>query len=138
MLGGVIQFVDAPANQFVIATGDRVLQSGDAGVNFGAFVIGQASGLRIGERFGSGRQDRFGFGARFDDLTLGEILLGVFNGFLEHTLDFGIVDAVARLDFNGVLLAGAKILGTDLENAVGVDQEFHLDAWQASGSGRNS
>jgi len=32
-------------------------------------------------------EDRFGFGACFDDLALSEILLGVFNGFLEHALD---------------------------------------------------
>src|SRR6266851_4087265 len=137
MLGGLIQFVDALANQFVIATGDRILQRGDAGFNFSALFGGQAGGLRIGERFGSGRQDRFGFGARFDDLAFGEILLSVFNGFLEHTLDFGIIDAVTGLDFDGMLLAGAKILGADLKNAVGVDEKFHLDAWQARRRGRN-
>src|SRR5713226_10741394 len=137
MLGSLIQFVDALANQFVIATGDRILQRGDAGFNFSALFGGQAGGLRIGERFGSGRQDRFGFGARFDDLAFGEILLSVFNGFLEHTLDFGIIDAVAGLDFNGMLLAGAKILGTGLQNTVGVDEKFHFDAREAGGGGRN-
>src|SRR5712664_3235898 len=46
--------------------------------------------------------------ARFDQLTLGKILLRVFDGFLEHTLDLGIVDAVTGLDFDGMPFAGAQ------------------------------
>ena len=84
-----------------------------------------------------GGQNRFGLGSRFDDLALGEILLGVFDGFFEHALDFGVADAVAGLDFDGVLLAGAKIFRGDLQDAVGVDQEFHFDARQARGRGRH-
>ena len=94
--------------------------------------------MRIGQRLGGSRQNRFRFRARLDDLALGEILLRVFDGFLEHALDFGFVDAVARLDFDGMLLAGAKILGADLEDAVGVNQEFHFDARQASGRRRHA
>ena len=93
--------------------------------------------LRIAEGFLRGGQDRFGFGARFDHLALGEILLGVFDRFFEHALDFGVVEAVAGLHFDGVLLAGAQIFRGDLQDAVGVDQEFYFDARQACGRGRN-
>src|SRR5258708_4928229 len=138
VLGGVIQFVDALANEFVFAASHGFLQRGDACFNFSALFGRQARGLRIGERLGGGGQDRFGFRARFDHLALGEILLRVFDGFLEHALDFGIVDAVARLDLDGMLLAGAEIFGANLEDAVGVDQEFHFDARQSGGRGRHA
>src|SRR6266480_2801806 len=92
----------------------------------------------VRQRFGGGRQNRFRFRARFDDLALGKILLGVFDGFLEHALDLGIVDAVARLDFDGMLLTAAKILGAHLQDAVSVDQEFHFNARQSCRRGRHS
>ena len=98
---------------------------------------GKIGRLRIVQGFGGGGEDGFGFGARFDELALGEILFGVFDGFFEHALDFGVVDSVARLDFDGVLLAGAQIFGGDLQDAVGVDQEFDFDARQACGRGRD-
>ena len=44
--------------------------------------------------------------------------------------DLSIADAVARLHFDGVLLARTQIFGTNLQDAVGVYQESHLDAWQ--------
>src|SRR2546430_10725807 len=134
----MIQFVDALANQFVIVARDGFPQGGDAGFDFSAFFRGQGSGLRIGQRFCRCRQDRFGFRARLDDLALGEILLRVLDGLLEHTFDFGIVDAVAGLDFDGMLVAGAKVFRAYLQDAVSVDQEFYLDAWKAGGRGRNS
>src|SRR6266481_196357 len=137
MPGGVIHLIDALANQLVVATGDGFAQGSDACFNFSAFIGGQAGGLRIGERFGSSRQDRFRFGARFDQLPLGKILLGVFDGFLEHALDFRIVDAITGLDFDGVLLAVTQILGADLQDAVGVNQELHFDAREAGGRGRH-
>ena len=36
-------------------------------------------------------ENRFGFVARLDQLPLGEILLGEFDRFLEHALDFRVV-----------------------------------------------
>src|ERR1700731_1209530 len=37
-----------------------------------------------------------------------------------------------------MLLAGAKILGADLQDTVSVDQEFHFDARQSGGRGRHA
>src|SRR6266478_2646562 len=138
MLGRVIQFIDALADELVVAAGGGFLQCGNAGGDFRAFLRGQAGHLRICQGFRGRGQDRFGFGARFDQLALGKILFRVFDGFLEHTLDLGIVDAVARLDFDGMAFAGAQILRGNLQDAVGVDQESHLDALQARRSRRNS
>src|SRR6266436_4501438 len=137
MLGRVIQLIDALADELVVAARGGFLQCGDAGGDFRAFFRGQTGHLRICQGFRGGGQNGFGFGARFDELALGKILLGVFDGFLKHALDFGIVDAVARLDFDGVPFAGAQILRGNLQDAVGVDQESHLDALQARGSRRN-
>src|SRR6266705_3415017 len=69
--------------------------------------------------------------ARFTDLALGEILLGVFDGFLQHALDLGVVNAIARLDLDRMLIAGTEILRCDLQDAVGVNQEFYFDAQKA-------
>ena len=66
-----------------------------------------------------------------------EILFGEFDGFFEHALDFGVVQAVAGLHFDGVFLAGAQIARGYLQDAVGVDQEFHFDAGEACGAWRN-
>src|SRR5882724_12925143 len=137
MLGRVIQFIDALADELVVAAGGGFLQCGNAGGDFYAFFRGQSRDLRICQRFRGRGQDRFGFRARFDQLTLGKILLGVFDGLLEHALDLRIVDAVTRLDFDGMPFAGAQILRGNLQDAVGVDQESHLDALQASRSRRN-
>src|SRR5882672_2989790 len=138
MLGRVIQFIDALANELVVAAGGGFLQCGNAGGDFRAFLRGQAGHLRICQRFRGRGQYGFGFGACFDELALGKVLLRVFDGFLEHALDFGIVDAVARLDFDGVSFAGAQILRSNLQDAVGVNQESHFDTLQARGSRRNS
>src|SRR6267142_2917834 len=137
MLGRVIQFIDTLADELVVAAGGSFLQRGNAGGDFRAFLRGQTGHLRICQGFCGRGQYGFGFSARFDQLALGKILLRVFDGFLEHTLDLGIVDAVTGLDFDGMPFAGAQIFRGNLQDAVGVDQESHLDALQARGSRRN-
>jgi len=83
VLGRVIQLIDALADELVVAARGGFLQCGDAGGDFHAFFRGQkpaTCGFTQGFR-GRG-QYGFGFGARFDQLALGKILLGVFDGFL--------------------------------------------------------
>ena len=84
-----------------------------------------------------GHQNGFGFGARFDHLALGKILLGIFDRFFEHALDFGVADAVARLHLDRMLLAVTEISRRDLQDAIGIDQEAHFDARKARGSWRH-
>src|SRR5712692_5062984 len=138
MLRRVIQFVDALANQLVIVAGDSLFQRRDAFIDFPAISSGQFRRLRIRKRFRGRGQDGFGFRARLDDLALSEILLGILDGFFEHALDFRIVDAVARLNFNRVLLAVAEICRGNLQDAIGVDQKFYFNARQSGGSWRHS
>ena len=52
--------------------------------------------------------------------------------------DVVVVQSIARLDFNTVLLPGANIFRSNLQNPICIDQEFHLDARQTCGSGRNA
>ena len=49
-----------------------------------------------------------------------------------------MVDAVTGLDFDGMLVAGAKVFRAYLQDAIGIDQELHFDAWKAGGRGRNA
>src|SRR5229473_7217380 len=128
---GVIEFVDALADQFVVAAAHRFFQRGDRRVNGRALLGKQACGLLGRQRLLCGGQDRFRFGARFDGLTLREILFGVLDGLLKHPLDFRVADTVAGLHFDGALLTRTRVFRADLQYAVSVDQEFYFDARQA-------
>src|SRR6202521_5793383 len=55
------------------------------------------------------------------------VLVAVRLGLLDHALDLGVVEARGRGDGDLLLLAGAEILGRDVDHAVGVDVEGHLD-----------
>eukprot|EP01136_Pigoraptor_vietnamica_P012926 Opistho-1_new@53345 len=61
-------------------------------------------------------------------LVLGRIELGV----LHHLLDLFLAEAGVRLDGDLVFLAGALVLGADVQDAVGVDVEAHLDLRHAA------
>ena len=107
MLRSPVQLVNLLVHQPIIAAAGRFFQRQHGTIDFSAFFGWQRTGLRIGQRFRGGRQNGFGFCARFDRLPLCEILLGVFDRLFQHSLDFGIADAVTGLHFDGVLLAGA-------------------------------
>ena len=64
------------------------------GIDCAAFLGGGFFGrLRVFafQGFFRGAQHGFRFVARFDQLALGKILLGILDRFLEHPLDFSIV-----------------------------------------------
>src|SRR5699024_8907059 len=63
------------------------------------------------------------------------VLLGVSLGVLDHAVDLLLRQAGAVLDGDGVLLAGALVLGGDVDDAVGVDVEGDLDLWHATRRG---
>ncbi len=79
-----------------------------------------------------------GFVARFDQLALAEIFFGVVEGIENHAFDLLVGQAVAGLDLNLSLLAAALFAGGDVEDAVGIDQEFHFDARDAGGHRGNA
>merc|ERR1719506_803082 len=67
------------------------------------------------------------------------VLVGEFLGLVNHALDL-LLGQTALLGSDGDLLglAGASVLGGDLEHAVGVDLERGLDLRNATGRGRDA
>jgi len=59
-------------------------------------------------------------------------------GVLDHLLDLGLVESGAALDLDLLLLAGAEILGGDVEDSVRVDVEGDLDLGHAPRRGRDA
>src|SRR5580704_18555723 len=60
------------------------------------------------------------------------VVLGVSLGVLDHLLDVGLGKTAGSLDADLLLLAGAFILGRDIDDAVGVDVEGDLDLRHAA------
>ena len=92
-------------------------------------------GLFAHERLVCCVENRFRFVARLDQLPLRKILLGVFDRLLKNPLDLGIIEAVAWLDLDRMLLSGAQVARGNLQNSAGVNQIFHFDAREARGAG---
>src|SRR5262245_801248 len=74
--------------------------------------------------------------ARLDALFVFPILRGMLLGFAHHALDIALAEPARRLDANTLLLSGSAIFGGNVENAVGVDVERHLDLWNSTRRGR--
>jgi hypothetical protein len=55
-------------------------------------------------------------------------------GFLDHLFDVGVGEPARGLDLDLLFLAGALVLGTDVDDAVGVDVERDLDLRHAAGA----
>ena len=60
------------------------------------------------------------------------------EGVEDHGFDLLVGEAVGGLDFDLGLLAAALFARADVEDAVGVDEEFDFDAGQAGDHGRNA
>ncbi|EAQ03925.1 putative NAD-specific glutamate dehydrogenase encoded in antisensegene pair with dnaKJ [Pseudooceanicola batsensis HTCC2597] len=75
-----------------------------------------------------GRVDEaFGLVLGFDQLAAGLVRLGVLLGVLDHLVDVLVGETARGLDRDLLFLVGALVLGTDRDDAVGVDVEGHLD-----------
>ena len=70
--------------------------------------------------------------ARLDQLTEALVLLGVRLGVAHHALDLILGESTRGLDDDLLLLAGGLVPGRDIEDAVGVDVERHLDLRHAA------
>jgi hypothetical protein len=64
--------------------------------------------------------------------------LGMGLGFLDHLVDVVVGQAARCLDADLLFLAGALVLGRDVDDAVGVDVEGHLDLRHAARCRRNA
>ena len=56
-----------------------------------------------------------------------DVVLGVVERLLEHALDLVVGEPVGRLHLDRRSRAGAQVAGRDAQDAVGVDQERHLE-----------
>ena len=72
-------------------------------------------------------QHRFRLGPRLDQEPRVDVLFRIGEGILDHLGDLPLAQAVGRLDLDGRGFAGPQLLGLDLQDAVGVDEEGHLD-----------
>ena len=75
---------------------------------------------------------RFGLVADIGLFATLPVLVGVRFGVLDHPVDLFLGQAGAFLDLDRVLLAGALVLGGDVDDAVGVDVEGDLDLRDAT------
>ena len=80
-------------------------------------------------------QQLLGGGARLDEQAGRHVVLGVQERIEQHLLHLVVGEAVLGLDFD--LLSGvrAQFNGFDFKNAVGVQQEVHVDFGQAGWHG---
>src|ERR1700730_10074873 len=109
MHGGLIEVVDAVADQFVVAATYRFFQRADSCVNSRALFGRKIRSLLSGQRLLRCSQDRLRFSARFDRLAFCKILLGILDRLFEHALDLRVAEAIAGLYFNGALLSRTRV-----------------------------
>ena len=81
----------------------------------------------LGERFLGRMGQAFRLVAHLDERTPLLVLLGMGLRLLHHPLDIGFGKTARGLDTDLLLLAGALVLGRDVDDAVGVDVEGDLD-----------
>jgi hypothetical protein len=73
-----------------------------------------------------------GLVAGIDEFTLALVFLGMRLGILDHALDLVLGQPARGLDLNGLFPAGLLVAGRDVEDAVRVDVERHLDLRHAA------
>ena len=131
MRGCLVEIVDGFADGLIIFALlydiQRFLQLRDAALLLGFELRPRRTATALPER----RNDRFRLVARFDDLALAEIFLGIVERLEQHALDLLIGEPVAGLHFDFGFLPAALFPRRDMQNAVRVDQEPHLDARHA-------
>src|SRR6185312_16513997 len=90
-----------------------------------AVILGNLLAIFL-QRLLRGMRQCFGLVAGLDQRLALLVGLGVGLGILDHLLDVGVGKTTRGLDTNLVLLAGALVLGRDVDDAVGVDVEGDL------------
>src|SRR5688572_24872144 len=72
-------------------------------------------------------QDSLGFYARFDDFTRFDVGLSVLKRVEDHPLRFLVRESISWPHVDGRILPGSLFLRGNAEDAVGIDQEFHVN-----------
>src|SRR3972149_1502787 len=114
----------------------RLLRFGDGGLHLGRQIRGHLLPV-LPERLLGVVNEGVEVVARLDDGLPFPVLGGVRLGFLDHPVDILLDEAGRRRDRDLLLLGGRRVLRIDVEDAVGVDVEGHLDLGDAAGRGRN-
>ena len=81
---------------------------------------------------------RFALIAGFDELAALLVFLAMGFRVLDHLLDVVVGKTAGGLDADLLLLAGALVLGGNIDDAIGVDIEGHLDLRHAARRRRNA
>ncbi len=131
--GALVQRVDGFADRLIVVFGihrdQRLFHFRDLLL----FVGGELSPGRTLLAFFEGGEDGLRFVARFDELALAKIFFRIVERIENHALDLLVGQAVAGLDLNFGFFAAALLARGNVQDAVGVDQEFHFDARNAGG-----
>ncbi|ETW12424.1 putative NAD-specific glutamate dehydrogenase [Roseivivax marinus] len=115
--------------QFVLQRGDGQLDCLDRrGIDLVAMLFHRLLG-RVDQAFR--------LVAGIDQIAALLVRLGVFLGILHHLLDIGFRQTAGGLDGDLLLLVGALVLGANVDDAVRVDVERHLDLGHAARCRRN-
>src|SRR5262249_14532888 len=115
----------------------RFLEVADGVLDGAAFGFADLRAV-LGQRLLGGMYQRVGMVLGVDRLA--PLLVGHRIGFgvLDHLVDVGLRQAAGGLDADLLLLAGRLVLGRDVDDAVGVDVEGHLDLRHAAWRRRNA
>src|SRR5260370_27483948 len=128
---GLLQLLDG------LPDGVRVILAGvlpglvDGGLDGGAIAVADLAGVLLEELFHL-VDHLVRVVAGVDELELALVLVGMGLGFAAHALHVGLADTAGAFDADLLFLAGAEVLGGDVEDAVGVDVEGDLDLRQAA------
>src|SRR5271165_992168 len=84
----------------------------------------------MGRRLINGSEDRIRLVLSLDQLPLLDVGLGIVERFQNHRLHLFVAKPVCRLYLDLGLAAAALLSRRNLQDAIGIDEEFHLDARQ--------
>src|SRR5215468_5348055 len=110
----------------------RFLEIADGILDGAALALGDLRTV-LGQRLLGGMHQRIGMVLGVDSLAAFLVLGRIGLGVLDHFLDVGFGQAAGCLDSDLLLLAGRLVFGRDVDDAVGVDVERHLDLRHAAG-----
>src|SRR5882724_6591178 len=131
-----VEFLGGGLDGRAVGAFEGFLHSSDGGINF-ALVVGGNLVLVVLQHFFRAIDEVVGLVAGLDLFLLEAVVLGMGLGVLAHRLDLVLGEAAAGGDGDFLLLAGAKVLGAVMEDAVGVDIKGDFDLGHTARGGRN-
>ncbi|KFC13972.1 NAD-specific glutamate dehydrogenase [Cutibacterium acnes HL202PA1] len=115
----------------VVGALQGLLQCGDGLSHRSLGVLGDLVGVLVEQLLGTERQG-IGLVTHLNGLATLLVSLGVGLSLLDHAVDLVLAQGGSAGDSHGLLLPGGHVLGVDVDDAVGVDVERHLDLRDAA------